>query len=370
MAHLDFIDPGNSGGSVPTQDSPFSNVGFSVVTYLCSICGSLFDSQDALFEHRFQNHPFKRPALMLGGIEITSPRQLIVKQLKSDEIAFANVIRCFVNGALVEAKYLVEMLATKRCGLCNIVLENDGVKSSYQLDFDVSEDAELKSVEQVFFEVFGSGILDLGRIDLFIDMTAKFKSTQRYVDGLSHYLYGILAKDQRGGTQLDHSDYNTKFNQALDILRLFDRHLAKTIVGVVNFNQNVFDFSDGLFAAPKAQIAMLRFHSFMTGLVNTNKYLIPNTSVGLRQIPLDFSTEKIYEWSLMSIDELLRERKDLEHSLKSQSWVANDKFKVQMLLAELLVAIEEFPAAIRIAGSLSNDTVFGPWAQRILEKKI
>ena len=98
--------------------------------------------------------------------------------------------------------------------------------------------------------------------------------------------------------------------------------------------------------------------------------MIPTASVGLRQIPLDFSTEKIYEWSLMSIDELLRDRKELEHSLKSQNWVANDKFKIQMLLAELLVAIEDYPAAIRIAGSLSNDTVFGSWAQRILQKKI
>jgi hypothetical protein len=370
VAFLDYIDPGNSGGSVPTRESPFLGIGVSVITYSCSICGGLFDSRDDLFEHRFQNHPFKRPSLLLGGKEITSPRQLVARQLNPIEIEFANVKRFFVDGAPVQRGELVDTLADRKYGLCNIILENDGVKSTYQLDFDVPDSADMERVEQVFFEVFGSGILDLTHIDLFIDMTEKLKTTTRYVDGLSHYLYGILAKDQRGGTFLKQSEYNAKFNQSIDVLKHFDRSLALAIIGVVNFNQNVFDSIDKLTLAPKACSAMLKFFNYVTGEISLNKKLIINKTDNIRKIPLDYSTEKIYEWSSMAIEELKKNRKELEQALKSQDWMPNDKFKVKMLLAELFLEIDDLPAAIRLAGSFSNDTVFGPWAQRILEKKI
>jgi hypothetical protein len=370
VAFLDYIDPGNSGGSVPTRESPFLGIGVSVITYSCSICGGLFDSRDDLFEHRFQNHPFKRPSLLLGGKEITSPRQLVARQLNSSEIEFANVNRFFVDGDPVQRGELVDKLAGRKYGLCNVILENDGVKSTYQLDFDVPDSADMERVEQVFFEVFGSGILDLTHIDLFIDMTEKLKTTTRYVDGLSHYLYGILAKDQRGGTFLKQSEYNAKFNQSIDVLKHFDRSLALAIIGVVNFNQNVFGSIDKLTPAPKACSAMLKFFNYVTGGISLNEKLIINKTDNIRKIPLDYSTEKIYEWSSMAIEELKKNRKELEQALKSQDWMPNDKFKVKMLLAELFMEIEDLPAAIRLAGSFSNDSVFGPWAQRILEKKI
>ena len=122
MAFLDYIDPGNSGGSVPTRESPFLGIGVSVITYSCSICGGLFDSRDDLFEHRFQNHPFKRPSLLLGGKEITSPRQLVARQLNSTEIEFANVNRFFVDGAPVQRGELVDKLAGRKYGLFNVIL--------------------------------------------------------------------------------------------------------------------------------------------------------------------------------------------------------------------------------------------------------
>jgi hypothetical protein len=115
---------------------------------------------------------------------------------------------------------------------------------------------------------------------------------------------------------------------------------------------------------------MLKFFNYVTGEISLNKKLIINKTDNIRKIPLDYSTEKIYEWSSMAIEELKKNRKELEQALKSQDWMPNDKFKVKMLLAELFLEIDDLPAAIRLAGSFSNDTVFGPWAQRILEKKI
>ena len=337
--------------------------------YPCSICGESFDSEDSLFEHRFESHPFKRPTLLLNGIEVNSARQLIVHQLSPEAITFGHVINCYLNNEIIVKNDLREYLANKTRGLCSVVLKTDGVESSYQLDFDVPDKLELMEVEQVFFDIVGGGVLDLDRINLFIDMTLKFSTASRFVDGLSNYLYGILAKDQRGGTQLEISEFITKFNQALDTLRLFERPLTQSIVGVVNFNQNVFDSALHLGAAPKARLAMLKFNSLVTGIVTSTAGLKMDTPTSYKKIPLDSVTEKIFEWALMPFDELLKNSKELENSLKSQNWMASDKFKVQMLLAEMLIAMGNVSAAIRIAGSSQNDAIFGPWAQRIIGEK-
>ncbi len=366
MAYLDFIDPGNSGGSVPPTDSPFQGLTPRVITYSCTICGCQFDTPDAQFEHRFENHPSRRPALLLKGIEIITPHQLVGSQLSDGDVVFGHVTKCHLNNRSITKDELVKYLVEKKCGLCTIHLENEGIKTSYQLDFDVPDEDELKEVERIFFETVGGGILDSTRIDLFIDMTGRFGSAKRYVHGLSNYLYGVLAKDQRGGTHLKRLDFTTKFNQALDTLRLFDKSFAHAIAGVVNFNHNVFGGAERLVATPKAYWAMRKFGGFVTGTIIDNNDWKLDASTSCSKIPLDYATEKIFEWALAPFDELLKVRKELEHTLKLADWVYTDKFKVRMLLAELLVASGDFSAATLIAGSSSNDIVFGPWGQRII----
>lgn len=340
-----------------------------LITYPCMICGKDFESKDELFDHRFEQHPFKRPILFFNGLEATSPTQLLVHPLAPETIDFGATTRCFLNGSIIEKSDLISHLAGKRRGMCSIVLANEEIESSYQIDFDVPNESDLKEVERIFFEVAGTDILNLDRIDLFINMSSSFQTAIRYVDGMSNYLYGILAKDQRGGTQLQRSDFISKFNQALDTLQHFERPLAFAIVGVVNFNQNFFEKVDLLSKVPKIYLAMRKFNGLVTGDTNTGGNVALPNLVSSKNIPLDYATEKIFEWALMPSEELYKLRKELEHLANSTELVTNDRFKIQMLLAELLVEHREYSAAIRVAGRYSNDSVFGTWAQRIIGAK-
>lgn len=340
-----------------------------LITYPCLICGQVFESRDGLFDHRFEQHPFKRPILFLDGLEATSPTQLLVHPLATEAIDFGATTRCYLNGNIIEMSDLKSHLAEKRRGMCSIVLANEEIESSYQIDFDVPNESDLKDVERIFFEVAGTDVLNLDRIDLFINMSSSFPTAIRYVDGLSNYLYGILAKDQRGGTQLERSDFISKFNQALDTLQHFDRPLAFAIVGVINFNQNVFEKVELLFKVPKIYLAMQKFNGFVTGDNNTRENAALPEVVSSKNIPLDYATEKIFEWALMPPEELYKSLKELEYLAHSAELVTNDRFKIQMLLAELLVERREYSAAIRVAGRYSNDSVFGTWAQRIIGAK-
>jgi hypothetical protein len=339
------------------------------VRYACGTCGNVFDSQDALFEHRFQFHPFKRPVLFLNGVEVSSPNHLVVRQITLAAIEFGSVTTCYLNSKVITKSSLKKTLSEKKHGVCTVLLEHDGIDSEYQIEFDVSLDDELYNVEQLFFDVVGGVSLDLKLVDLFIDMSAKYKSATRYVDGLSSYLYGVLAKDGRGGTHLARADAITKFNQALDILSKFDRYLAKAIIGVVNFNQNIFELTDSLAGAPKLHFSSIIFNGFVTGNNKEKSGFNQSTSKPSKNIPLDYATEKIFEWSLMPLNELANHLDDVENFLKSADVDNYDKFKVQMLKAEMLVASGAYDEAIRIAGGYRNDAVFGSWAQRIIGAK-
>jgi len=103
----------------------------------------------------------------------------------------------------------------------------------------------------------GGDTLDIVRIDNFIDITEKYSTARRYVDGLSNYLYGILAKDQRGGTNLKQSDYKARYSSAFDILKGFETPLSAIVNVIINFNKNIFSYSNLLFT-PQLQQVMSR----------------------------------------------------------------------------------------------------------------
>lgn len=366
MAHLDFIDPGNSGGSVPAPESPWVGIQPKPITYRCKVCGELFENPDALFDHRFAQHPFKRPALFLAGHEITTPRQLITRQLHQKAISVLNADTCLFDGQGVDIAKLPEHLAKLKGGLHELVLAKHGIETRYEFDFVIADERDINEVDKLFFALAGGEVLDVAAINTFINMASQFASANHYIDGLCQYLYGVLAKDQRGNTHLDQSTFKTKFNLALDALRLFDTDLARVIVGVVNFNENAFNRGEGLSAAPKLQSAMQRFHGFLKGEAETIG-AVGSVSDKQQGVPLDHGTDQIIRWALMSADELHEEGKLLERHLQDPSWPSDDRFKIRMLLAEMYTAHGDTANARSHARFAVNDALFGEWAQRILD---
>lgn len=366
MGFLDFIDPGNSGGSVPTPSSPWERLPPPVpVVYRCAVCAATFDDADQLFEHRFGEHPYTRPTLILSGREITSPREIVTRPLSESQITVANTDLCVFDDQPVPAEKLPKLLAQERTGLHTIVLDRLGIKTRYEIVFEIADTKELAEVERLFLAIVGSETLSVDRINVFVEMTSQYKTALLYVDGLCHYLYGVLAKDQRGGTHLPQAEYKTKFNLALDGLRHFDRPLAEVVVGVVNFSQNAFDDGKTLDASPRLQRAMRMYSSFANGkcpMATTNW-----SGSGMGNVPVDHATDQVIQWALDGNDEFLRHHRQMEAVIDTAEWVPNDRFKVSMLLAERLSALGQVAAAKRFARSVTNDALFSDWAQRIME---
>lgn len=365
MGYLDFIDPGNSGGSVPTPSSPWEGLSPSPpAIYRCSVCNAAFPDADQLFEHRFAEHPYTRPTLILDGREITSPREVIAKALAASQITLMNTQSCIFDGKTIKPSSLPVLIAQQRTGLHTIVLSKLGIDSAYELEFDIPDSAELTDVDRLFLSIVGAETLSLDRINIFVEMTSRFRTALRYVDGLSNYLYGVLAKDQRGGTHLSQGDYKIKFNLALDALRHFDRPLANVVIGIVNFSHNIFTDGTRLAGSPRLQQAMQVFY----GYTNNNPLPIfkPWSGGGMGNVPIDHATDQIIQWALNSQEDFQLNHRQMESSVESADWVPDDRFKVIIMLAEKLAAIGDHEAAKYYARNVTNDALFSDWAQHIM----
>ena len=364
MSYLDFIDPGNSGGSVSIPEYPPFRP--APIIYHCSVCGESFLNQDTLFEHRFANHKFRRPALILRGKEITSPREIIVSSLSVADIAFAETNFFRLNGEQYNKHKFVNELLRQTRGVVEILLANDGVETAYELLFDIPDIAEIAEVERLFFSLLGKEVMNIQRINSFIDAAEHYRSAARYIDGLTCYLYGVLAKDQRGDTHLEQHEYRAKFNMALETLKKFESPLALVICGIINFNKNIFICSEWLSPAPKLKQVMKRFFSLING--EGGEIYYAHTVTNTLPVPLDGFTERVMEWSAMNWNELSNRKKEIEIAIKSPNCVADDRFKAQILLTEMLVSLDDINSAKMIARTIVHDAIFGDWAQRIMDR--
>jgi hypothetical protein len=367
MAHLDFIDPGNSGGSVSPQDSPFENLRFNPIIYSCPICKQFFNSPDSLFNHRLEAHPSKRPSLIIGGIETSShpSRHVIVKSIMVREIQFLEVEGASQNDNPIPLDKLKVLLAEKKQGAFDFYLVNKTVKTHYSLIFEIPENADLVKIEDFFFEIIAQDTFNTERINLFAGMAGKLKSGIRYTAGLCDYLYGVLAKDQSGNTHLKHQDHVTKFNSALETLKHFDRPLSNTIVCIINLNMNVFEFNYNKFGSQKIMSSLLRFHQIVNDEKPISKFNENKTPNSDKRIPLDLATEKIINWSILDIERLMKWQNELEHLLKSTEWTERDKYKIRILLINFFLELGENSKAQLIIKDYKNVAGFSKLLARI-----
>ena len=366
MPYLDTIDPGNSGGSVPAQSSPWEQLSPpEQVLYLCRFCDARFLDLGDFFLHRSSAHPFRRPALILDGRELTAPRVIAVQPLQSSHITLVHTTTCFFDGKKIPAERLPELLAGKREGMHSVILEKFGIKTAYEIVFEIADVNELREVDKVFSSLVCTDTLSLARINGFAEVTARYKTAIGYVDGLCQYLYGVLAKDQRGGTTLDQLQYKTKFNLAVSRLQDFRRPLADVVVGIVNFSQNIFTDGSGLDVAPKLRHAMRVFFGFEKGVWLAEEKL-PVVSA-MSSIPIDDATNQILNLASASSKEILKDKQHLEAVIASGNWGLGDKLKVSMLLAERLAFEGQIAAAQGLVRSIANDALFADWVIRIMK---
>ncbi|MFP3549120.1 hypothetical protein SB861_00230 [Paraburkholderia sp. SIMBA_049] len=369
LPYYDHIDPGQGGSSMVIPEWPKPVLDRTEI-FACPVCGEIFSSYEDRFQHRFEAHPYPRPLLVLGTQEVNTPRFVITTALSAEEIRPVNAAACRLDGKLVTARALARHIAVARSGFFKVELIGAGGKISvdYEISVEIASDEHAVLVEQEFARLYSPGGVSVASISTFIRATVKARTAQRYVEGLAAYLYGILAKDQRGETTLSQEQGRARLNEASQMLLEIDRPLAVVVAGIVSFQSNAFSRSERLSAVPRLLAAMRWFDSVRTrGLVipvaRPDGYSAPNA-----RVPLDGATDEILAWMELPAARLRDLAKQIGKRSQQDDWLPEDRIKAKVLLAAIHESEGDVANAAEVARSFRHDPVFSRLAERIISE--
>lgn len=369
LPYYDHIDPGQGGVSLIIPDTPAYDP--SVYQYFpCRKCPAEFSSYEAWFQHRFEVHPFNRPVLFIGIREITTPRLTITTQLKEAQVCIANTSNYIIDGRVVKKEELINALTTSANGFLNIELIGDepNLQSRYEISIEIPSRNDLEQVEAEFQRSFRVGVVSVVAINQFINNSHGALSARRYLDGLAAYLYGILAKDQKGETHLSQEQGRIRMNEALQNLADFERPLASTISSLINFQMNVFGSGGASLSAPRLNRAIKWFHQAQIG-GDVNDLQKEDSKINVTtQIPLDQATNELLEWIEMPLANLVELLKVIERRAHQDDWLPEDRMKAKVVATIAAEHSGNIQHAAYIARSFRHDPVFGSLAERLIEK--
>jgi hypothetical protein len=369
LPYYDHIDPGQGGVSLIIPDTPAYDP--SVYQHFpCRKCPAEFSSYEAWFQHRFEVHPFKRPVLFIGIREITTPRLTITTQLKEAQVRIANASKYIIDGCVVNKAQLINVLTTSVNGFLNIELIGDepDLQSRYEISIEIPSRYDLEQVEAEFQRSFRVGVVSVVAINQFINNSLGAQSARRYLEGLAAYLYGILAKDQKGETHLTQEQGRIRMNEALQNLADFERPLASTISSLINFQMNVFGSGGVSLSAPRLNRAIKWFRQAQIG-GDLNKLPMEDSQINITaQIPLDQATNELLEWIEMPLANLGELLKVIERRAQQDNWLPEDRMKAKVVATIVAEHSGNIQQAAYIARSFRHDPVFGSLAERLIEK--
>ncbi|TDM51628.1 hypothetical protein [Aliivibrio fischeri] len=322
--YTNFIDPGNSGGSVPTPDTciPFTP---NATLYPCRFCNLKFATDNTRVHHEWDVHPSKNPQLRIFKKTIGSTTFPIHTKLSPDDIEFIHCEQIFINGKEVEIDAAPEVLSSKEKYFFDIIAVSQNSTREFRINVDIAAPSELKKVDELFWICLNRDDFTEELITQFTHACSDLTSTVNYVDGIVKYLQGIMSKD--GKTKiLTFEDFEPRFNQARAKLQQFDTPLSKAIQAIIDFNQNQFD-SRGLDTIPYLNRAMAFFSN--TSIIDLEESNLRND----KKLPIDRVTalliddviHQFNEYSIDTIQEHIERLPRLNVSL-------NDRKKFQFLL--------------------------------------
>lgn len=361
--YLSFIDPGNAGGSVIIPESPPAVL--QPIVYECPRCSAHFDSAQARRDHFFTVHPYRKPELLLHGQLLGNSETVIHEPVQATDWLLGSCHRASLNGRMMAPDELFQALAECRQGFHVLELSNQDSTERFELRFCIPELAELQRLEDIFNTLFLDNALSVDDVRRFAEACKSLKTAGEYLEGICQYLYGVLAKDQRGGTQLSHAQYKERFNRALEALRNVDRPLARTIRGIINFSFNSFVQAASQADAPALAAAASLFAGWAGKPVR--RWAVAQQEAQAR-LPVDHATDRVLSWMALSDKRQERELDELQQVSASPIWTAEDRTKALVLWLEWGRTCRSTDELRRMARRLLNDAIFAGYAEQVLEK--
>ena len=329
MAYTDYIDPGNSGGSVPTPDTQYPiKTGAINPFFICEECEEIFNDERIFYEHKYTVHPIKSPLIILKGEQIGYTKKHIFEKLILDEIQIENCTDVLVNETDKKTpNELIALLSNQTNGFFKLELKNKEYTRTFEVEYSIANKRSLDAIDKAFVICFQKGDLTLPEIEQFENEAREYKGGEVYASAYLAYLYGILAKEQHDGILTRFEDYLTKFNEANEILKYYPRSLARSICAIIAFNHNFFETTQSL---------AIHLPDFINAsvFIQHGKLIDPITPVVYKNkpIPIDWVTEKIISSSKMSPNNL-KNLAEHEEWLKSGRIPGKDKDKMRAILA-------------------------------------
>jgi hypothetical protein len=323
-----------------------------IIKFTCQLCSASFESQEDLRLHRFENHPFFRPMLFLRGNELGATPVKLTRKLLVTDVLIERTTSVLVNGLSVPIAKVPKLLSGITNDRVTLLLANETVTSKFELDINVADTRDIEGIEKAFLKMARTRSLTIKSIEIFIDECKTFKSASLYCDGICHYLYGVLAKEHASDSGLAFDQYPDRFARAADELQTYEQPLARTIRALVAFNLNYYADAANESPTERLKIVFTRFVESLKG----HRWLFADEQSGtdsLLDLLVDHTTFNILKLASLNATDLIRHSNDLKAQLTRD--IANrDKFKIQMILAEVFTLQSDSVAMKRLAQELNG----------------
>jgi hypothetical protein len=362
--YADLHEPSGVGHYVITPPPP--------VRYVCEHCAETFPKLDGLRKHRFERHPLRQPALLLRGKPVGTLVQVLMTSLAPSDVLVEDVTSCKLNGSPLPPAHLGQHLASMRREFAVVELSNHGATTRRELDFRVADEAHLAGVEAAFLRLARDRVLDIPSISRFNQDCRAFASAMPYCDGISHYLYGAMAKERSPDSGLAHEKYLQRFLRSSEQLSGFDRPLARSVRSLVAFHFN--QFQDAEYLAPEGALrhAAGAFAGLLQGLPwHFDEALTPAPGGSLEHLLTDQDMLQILADASHGLVGLKARANELLAHLRRAPAGDYDHMKRMLLACEALAARDEpelHAEARKLARALAGRTDTSAWASAMLKR--
>ena len=338
------------------------------IIFKCGECEVDFHSRDELYRHRFENHPQKRPIIVIQGIHLSSAPLKIRKPIIPSDVILNGVTSCFLNAKKVEPQSLGVIISKEKSKYFTIELINSDIKSSFKIDVDIASEEDLSGIETAFLRMARSENLSIHTISSFADECRNFESAKDYYDGICLYLFGVLAKEQHPDSALTRDKYIEYYNRAGNQLNGFNRVLASNIRALISFNFNQFSEAQQLAPPGRLNEAASAFCGALDGLPWHYSTAFSAVSANATEDLLtDRDTLIVLQSASLGVNQIKENVQDLNILLKRVVG-SFDRVKLEIILAEGYYAKKCKREARQIARKLRSIESTQAWAKNMLEK--
>jgi hypothetical protein len=235
------------------------------VMYSCELCQLNFHELESLRRHRFESHPLRQPALLVNGRPVSGTPLKVQSVLSLDDVTVEDATLCWIDGKSISENSLRLLLADATTAFHKVRLSNNGAHTDISLDFQIAKDTDLEEVERAFLRLAMGQHLNLEAVGRFINECRDLTTGMLYCDGVAHYLYGVMAKEQMPSTNLEVASYLTRYSQAFDQLTDINRPVARSVRALISFHFNHFRDAEALAPNKNLQHAACAFAELLQG---------------------------------------------------------------------------------------------------------